>query len=903
MTEKQPIDCLLITGMHRSGMSVLLECLDLLGVSIGKSKSGKYSGNGAQTTATNEITTTHDVLLRDLGCKWDMVGALPGDWMETRAAKNARERVRNIIKNNFSKNGLWAVADPRLSRLMPLWQSVLQEMNLTPGFLLTIRHPWEVAQSLKKNCRMDIGHGHLLWLALNKEAFDLCQSSPYTVTTYDQLLADPSAILNDIASQFGLSFPNPLQKQIYQILDVVRPEHKHHHLSGFDRSGDDWASFSPFSWLYEQISSHRSALKLLVHETPEDVDADAITREAMPARLYPTPLPIVSQNAAVQKESNQQGNRLFYHFLHLIGQYEREQRDLELKKMHRILRSTRVEETLFARLCIPSEDENANGLKTSAESLLLKNEWQKVRFSIPKPELLQASNLEFAPINTRGVVSISKMTLINVATDAEYWNASTEEGFQSIKLKDAIRLPGNGAFQVMTTGDNAILSLPELPDLPDCPIAFQAWIKVDTSQNIVNTAWQTLLNEKDQLAAKLEGAMADQQAIAARLKEKERELVAVSENNEASRSALKKERDTHKAKSDQLSNELEKVRHDLDARNAENIKIQQTLEEQRKKVQSLQDALSEKNGTNEALSKKVVEMEEAKKAYTQALRERESENDSYWQAQRRHVKEVALLEKKVGELERALGAAKENVGTRFKELSIITHLLKEREDDVNQKEVQLTSLKRQLDQSSDELAAKNRQLNQSSDELAAKDRQLDSSRDQIKHLQQNLAGMSASLKTANEEKKLLHRKLVQRDKSIQAKDIVIDLQRKQMEKIKDSATWKVMAPVRGLSRPFKKSSRRMEPIDEQIEQIRQSDLFDANWYLEQYPDVAEHGLDPAEHYFHFGVSEGRDPGPDFDTIWYMKTYPDVSETGFNPLVHYVKYGKEEGRRPQCGQTL
>lgn len=35
--------------------------------------------------------------------------------------------------------------------------------------------------------------------------------------------------------------------------------------------------------------------------------------------------------------------------------------------------------------------------------------------------------------------------------------------------------------------------------------------------------------------------------------------------------------------------------------------------------------------------------------------------------------------------------------------------------------------------------------------------------------------------------------------------------------------------------------------------------FDANWYLETYPDVALSGLGPKEHYLRFGRLMGRKP--------------------------------------------
>jgi hypothetical protein len=63
----------------------------------------------------------------------------------------------------------------------------------------------------------------------------------------------------------------------------------------------------------------------------------------------------------------------------------------------------------------------------------------------------------------------------------------------------------------------------------------------------------------------------------------------------------------------------------------------------------------------------------------------------------------------------------------------------------------------------------------------------------------------------------------------------------------------------------------------------------------RYPDVAEVGIDPVEHYLFHGARELRDPGPSFSTAGYLALYPDVGEAGQNPLVHYLAFGRAEGR--------
>lgn len=74
-------------------------------------------------------------------------------------------------------------------------------------------------------------------------------------------------------------------------------------------------------------------------------------------------------------------------------------------------------------------------------------------------------------------------------------------------------------------------------------------------------------------------------------------------------------------------------------------------------------------------------------------------------------------------------------------------------------------------------------------------------------------------------------------------------------------------------------------------------LFDDEWYLSQYPDVAAAGKDPWTHFIVTGASEGRYPNPLFDSAWYTEIHPDVRKGGQNPLLHYIAFGAAELRPP------
>lgn len=78
--------------------------------------------------------------------------------------------------------------------------------------------------------------------------------------------------------------------------------------------------------------------------------------------------------------------------------------------------------------------------------------------------------------------------------------------------------------------------------------------------------------------------------------------------------------------------------------------------------------------------------------------------------------------------------------------------------------------------------------------------------------------------------------------------------------------------------------------------LRESPLFDAEWYRGIYPDIARSRTDPVHHYLRHGWREGRVPGPGFNPAWYVENYKGAVEG--NPLVQYLRVGRGQGYLPR-----
>jgi hypothetical protein len=84
-----------------------------------------------------------------------------------------------------------------------------------------------------------------------------------------------------------------------------------------------------------------------------------------------------------------------------------------------------------------------------------------------------------------------------------------------------------------------------------------------------------------------------------------------------------------------------------------------------------------------------------------------------------------------------------------------------------------------------------------------------------------------------------------------------------------------------------------------------NEFFDTSAYLQANPDVRASGVNPLDHYDQIGWRQGRDPGPNFDTTYYLVRNPDVAAAGVDPLAHYLQFGVFEGRQAHVavGQSL
>src|SRR5580692_5095072 len=154
----------MVLGMHRSGTSALTRLLALRGATLPEDMIRPGVDNEIGFWEPRQIVAIHDEILQSAGSSWDDVAALPHAWFSSDVASRFRQRLGVALDRTFGDAPLFALKDPRLCLLLPLWLSLLDERGIAPLPVISVRNPLEVAASLGRRDSFSESKSLLLWL-------------------------------------------------------------------------------------------------------------------------------------------------------------------------------------------------------------------------------------------------------------------------------------------------------------------------------------------------------------------------------------------------------------------------------------------------------------------------------------------------------------------------------------------------------------------------------------------------------------------------------------------------------------------------------------------------------------------------------------------------------------------
>jgi hypothetical protein len=214
--------------MHRSGTSALARVVNLLGVDLNPTlMMSRPNDNETGFWESEEVMRLHDDLLSAFGASWDDTVQLPDGWWLRHEAVPIRERLLALVRRDFSHTRLWAIKDPRLCRLLPLWLDVLKELRCRPVCIMIGRNPVEVVESLRRRSDVPAGFGYPIWLDYVLAGEIHSRVIDRAFLEYDELLHDWRATMKRVAEAIRIEWPRSLDEASAEIEHFLSDDLRH----------------------------------------------------------------------------------------------------------------------------------------------------------------------------------------------------------------------------------------------------------------------------------------------------------------------------------------------------------------------------------------------------------------------------------------------------------------------------------------------------------------------------------------------------------------------------------------------------------------------------------------------------------------------------------------------------
>ena len=191
--------------MHRSGTSVMTRGLQTLGVRLGQNLMEPMPDvNPKGFWEDMDLYHLNEEMLHSLGTQWYHSTPLLQAQIDQLINSGYLGKAVDLVKSKLTDTQPFAFKDPRLCRLLVFWQEVLKQAGGSVAYLLALRNPVSIADSLQKRDSMDRTQSYLLWLTHTLNSVLLTNGQTRVIVNYDRLIKAPEEQVRRIADRLHL---------------------------------------------------------------------------------------------------------------------------------------------------------------------------------------------------------------------------------------------------------------------------------------------------------------------------------------------------------------------------------------------------------------------------------------------------------------------------------------------------------------------------------------------------------------------------------------------------------------------------------------------------------------------------------------------------------------------------
>jgi hypothetical protein len=179
---------IIVLGMHRSGTSLTINLLSAMGCYVGKEKDllPASDANPQGFWEHMAVVDINKAILNSIGLDWISADQFDLKKIPPTTKKNLSAQIKEIVKN-FNRHEVWAIKDPRLCMILPLWKKHLPNALI----FVCVRHPMEIAKSLEKRNGLPLSVGCAIWESYTRALIENCKGMECLVVSYSELIDTP----------------------------------------------------------------------------------------------------------------------------------------------------------------------------------------------------------------------------------------------------------------------------------------------------------------------------------------------------------------------------------------------------------------------------------------------------------------------------------------------------------------------------------------------------------------------------------------------------------------------------------------------------------------------------------------------------------------------------------------
>lgn len=195
---------IVILGMHRSGTSAITRAVVAAGAEVGNNLLPAGQDNPTGFWEDKDFVTFNDRLLALLGGSYDSLALLPDGFEQRDEVVKLQLEAVVMLRNKLQGVQLFAIKDPRTCRLLPFWQGVFEHLQVRVDYVIAVRNPLSVGQSLLRRDGFPERKSYWLWLQHYIAAVRGTQGEHRLFIDYDRLMSNPERELERLTEALEL---------------------------------------------------------------------------------------------------------------------------------------------------------------------------------------------------------------------------------------------------------------------------------------------------------------------------------------------------------------------------------------------------------------------------------------------------------------------------------------------------------------------------------------------------------------------------------------------------------------------------------------------------------------------------------------------------------------------------